>query len=174
MWSIAPRTSGGGLTCREPTPQIVADVSPWWCGRASTGVLELRPSGARQWAARLGRRSTAQPRPSRRKRRHYEHEACGTEAPPPPDPPPFEEEQRNHPRRHHLPDRIVLRCDRDARFRSGYLGPVGDAGSTVTPAIPASTNARGREEDTRCFTTRISPLTSRIGRGVFGWTVQRR
>lgn len=63
-----PRCSGGdGLTCREPTPQIVADVSPWWGGRASIGALELRPSGARQWPVRRGRRSTAQPRPSQRR-----------------------------------------------------------------------------------------------------------
>ena len=40
-----------GCTCRESTPQIVADVSPRWGGQASIGVLELRPSGARQQPA---------------------------------------------------------------------------------------------------------------------------
>lgn len=122
-----------GVTCREPTPQIVADVSPWWGGRASIGALELRPSGARQWPVGRGGRPTAQPRPSRRKKRRHEHEARIITPPPPPDPPPFEAEQRNHPRCRHLPDRIMSRRDRDARFRSGYLGSVGDAGGTVTP-----------------------------------------
>lgn len=34
MRPITPRTSDGGLTCREPTPQIVVDVSPLlvWTG----------------------------------------------------------------------------------------------------------------------------------------------
>lgn len=142
------RCSGGdGVTCREPTPQIVVDVSPWWGGRASIGVLELRPSGARQQPDRRGRRPAAQPRPSRRKRRHHEHEACSTEAHQRRDSPPFEAEQRNHSRCRHLPDRIVLRGGRDARFRGGYLGPVGCAGGTVTPpAIQNNTNIRGRKE----------------------------
>ena len=128
-----PMFWGDGLTCREPTPRIVADVSPQWCGQASIGALELRPSGARQQPVGRGRRPTAQPRPSRKRVDHCEHEARGTEAHQRHDPPPFEAEQRNHPRRRHLPDRIVLRGGRDARFRSGYLDPVGDAGSTVTP-----------------------------------------
>lgn len=54
MWLIIRCSGGDGLACREPTPQIVADVSPWWGGRASIGDLELRPSGARQWPARMG------------------------------------------------------------------------------------------------------------------------
>ena len=56
-----PMFWGDGLTCREPTPQIVADVSPRWGGRVSIGTLELRPSGARQRPVRRGRRPTAQP-----------------------------------------------------------------------------------------------------------------
>ena len=132
-WPVTRCSGGDGLTCREPIPQIVADVSPWWCGQAAIGALELRPSGARQWPVRWGRRSTAQPRPSRRKRGHHEHEARGTEAHQRRDPPPFETEQRNHPRRYHLPDGVMSRRCRDARFRGGYLGPVGDAGGTVTP-----------------------------------------
>nr|DAY13898.1 MAG TPA: hypothetical protein [Caudoviricetes sp.] len=162
------------MTCREPTPQIVADVSPWVGGQASIGGPRVKAIGSNA-AARQGeaRRPPTQPRPSQRKRRHHEHEACSTEAHQRRDLPPFETEQRNHSRRHHLPDRIMLRGGRDAWFRGGYLGPVGDAGGTVTPpAIPASTNTRGKRRGTLCFTTRISPLTLRIGRGVFGWTAQ--
>lgn len=155
---------GGGLMCREPMPQIVADVSPWRGGQVSIGALELRSLGARQQPARQGRCSTTRPGPSQRKRRHHEHGACGTEEHQRRDPPPFEAEQRNHPRRHHLPDRIVFRGGRDARFRGGYLGPVGRAGGAVTPAIPASTNTRGKREGVKCFMTRISPLTSRNGK----------
>nr|DAR91588.1 MAG TPA: hypothetical protein [Caudoviricetes sp.] len=44
----------------------------------------------------------------------------------------------------------------------------------TTPAIPNNTNTKGKREGTLCFTTRISPLTSRIGRRAFGWTAQRR
>ena len=128
-----PMFWGDGLTCLNPTPQIVADVSPPGVDRGTTGALKLRPSGARQRPVRRGRRPTAQPRPSQRKRRHYEHEARGTEAHQRRDPPPFGAEQRNHPRRHHLPDGVMFRGGRDARFRSGYLGPVGDAGGAVTP-----------------------------------------
>ena len=142
------RCSGGdGLTCREPTHHSVANVSLRWCGQASIGALELRPSGARQRPARRGRRSTAQPRPSRRKRRHHDHETCGTEAHQCCDPPRFETEQRNHSGRRHLPDGVVFRGGRDARFRGGYLGPVGRAGSTVTP--PQFRTAQTLEEEKR-------------------------
>ena len=133
MWPIIRCSGGDGLTCRGPTHQSVTDVSPWKGGQASIGALELRPSGARQWPVRRGRRSTAQPRPSLRKRGHHEHEARGTEAHQRRDPPLFEAEQRNPPGRHHLPDGVMFRGCRDARFRSGYLGPVGDDGGTVTP-----------------------------------------
>lgn len=54
MWPITRCSVGDGLTCREPTPQIVADVSPQWGGQASIDALELRPSGARQRPARVG------------------------------------------------------------------------------------------------------------------------
>ena len=153
------RTCGDGPTCREPTLRTVADVSPRWGGQASIGALELRSSGARQWPVRRGRHPATQTKPWR-KRRHHEHEACDTGAHQCCDPPLFETEQRNHPRCRHLPDRIMPRRCRDARFRGGYLGPVGCAGSTVAPAIPASTNTRGRREDAPCFMTRISLSTS--------------
>ena len=29
VWPVIRCSGGDGLTCREPTPQIVADVSPW-------------------------------------------------------------------------------------------------------------------------------------------------
>lgn len=148
MRPIAPRTSGGGLTCREPTLRTVADISPCGCGQASIGALELRPSGARQRPVRRGRRSTAQPRPSRRKRRYHEHEARSIAPPTGPDPPPFETEQRNHSRCRHLSDGVMFRCGRDAWFRGGYLGPVGDAGGTVTP--PQFRQAQTLEEETHC------------------------
>nr|DAN72602.1 MAG TPA: hypothetical protein [Caudoviricetes sp.] len=161
----------------------MSETNAPYCGRRLTLVgwtgghrrPRVKAIGSKT-VARQGeaRRPATQPRPSQRKRRHHKHEACGTEARQRCDPPPFEAEQRNHSRSHHLPDRIVLRGGWDAWFRGGYLGPVGGAGSTVTPAIPNSTNTRGRGGDTKCFTTRISPLTSRIGRGVFGWTAQRR
>ena len=57
MRSITRCSVGDGPTCREPMPQIVADVSSRWGGRASIGALELRPSGARQWPVRRGGRS---------------------------------------------------------------------------------------------------------------------
>lgn len=154
----------------------MADVSPWWGGRGEHRHPRVKAIGSKAVARQTGQTpSTAQPRPSRRKRRHHEHEARGSEAHQRCDPPPFEAEQRNHSRRRHLPDRIVSRCDRDARFRGGYLGPVGDTGSTVTPPQFRTThNIREREGGAKCFTTRISPSTSRIGRGVFGWTAQRR
>lgn len=40
MRPVTSRISGDGLMCREPTPQIVADVSPRWGGQASIGPLE--------------------------------------------------------------------------------------------------------------------------------------
>lgn len=41
--------SGGDVpTCRDQHTRSVMDVSPWVCGQAATGALELRPSGARQ------------------------------------------------------------------------------------------------------------------------------
>lgn len=97
-------------------------------------------------AARQGEatRPAAQPRQSRRKRRHHDHEARGITPLTPPDPSPFEAEQRNHSRRRHLLDRIMSRCDRHSECRGGYLGPVGDAGGTVTPAISTSTNTGGK------------------------------
>lgn len=113
-------------------PGVVADVSPRWGRRASVAALELRPSGARQQL-------------TRRKREHHDHEACGTGAHQRRAPPPFEEEQRNHPGRHHLPDRIMLRGHRDARFRSGYLVPVGCDRGTVTHRNSDNANTRGRE-----------------------------
>lgn len=130
-----PMFWGGGLSCLEPTPWSVMGVSPRWGRQAGVGTVELSPSGGKT-VARQGEagRPTTRARPSqKRKRRHYEHEARGTAPPAHPDPPPFEEEQRNHPGRHHLPDRVMFRRCGDARFRSGYLGSVGDAGGTVTP-----------------------------------------
>ena len=43
----------------------------------------------------------------------------------------------------------MSRCDRDARFRSGYLGPVGGAGSTVTPPPRNSGKHKTLEEEER-------------------------
>ena len=133
MWPIIRCSRGDGMACREPTHHSVADVSPRWGGQASTGALELRPSGARQQPARVKQGAQQHKQDHHRERgRHHDHEACGTEAHQRCDPPPFEAEQRNHSGRRHLPDRIMSRRCRDARFRSGYLGPVGDSGSTVT------------------------------------------
>lgn len=53
---LITRCSGGDrVTCREPTHQIVADVSPQWGGQASIGALELRPSGGKTVARQTGR-----------------------------------------------------------------------------------------------------------------------
>lgn len=123
----------GGLTCREPNPGVWWTSHPGGVDGGSIGALELRSSGARQRPVKRGRRPAPQLRPSRKRADHYEHEACGTEAHQRCDSPPLEAEQRNHSGRRHLPDRIVSRSGRDARFRGGYLGPVGCAGSTVTP-----------------------------------------
>lgn len=63
----------------------------------------------------------------------HEHEACGTAGHQRCDPPPFEAEQRNHSRRHHLPDRIMLRGHRNTGHCGGRLDPVGRDRGTVTP-----------------------------------------
>lgn len=135
MRPIARCSGGDGLTCREPMPQIVADVSPRWGGRASIGAIELRPPRSKTVARQTGQTPPQHSQDHHGERAgHYEHEACGTEARQRPlDSPPFEAEQRNHSGRHHLPDGVMSRCCRDARFSGGYLGPVGRAGGTVTP-----------------------------------------
>lgn len=72
------RCSGGdGLTCRKPSPHIVADVSPRWGGRARRRGSRVKVIGSKT-ATRRGGRPTAQAKPSRRKRGHHDHEACGT------------------------------------------------------------------------------------------------
>lgn len=140
-------SGGDGLTCRAPTHHGVTDVSPWWCGRASIGALDSKPSGARQQPARVKQGAQQHDQDHHRERRgHHEHEARDTEAHQRRDAPPFEAEQRNHPRRHHLPDRIMFRRRRDARFRSGHLGPVGDAGSAITPSQFRTTQTLEEEE----------------------------
>ena len=120
------------LTCPDPPLRSVTDVSPRWGGRATDRRPRVKAIGSKT-ATRQGRCPVTQPEPSQRKRRHYEHEARSTTQQQRCDPPPFETEQRNHPRRHHLPDRVMLRRDRDARLRGGHLGPVGCDRGTVTP-----------------------------------------
>nr|DAR67725.1 MAG TPA: hypothetical protein [Caudoviricetes sp.] len=36
MWPFTRCSGGDGLTCREPTPQIVADASSWWVDRRAS------------------------------------------------------------------------------------------------------------------------------------------
>lgn len=133
-------------------PQSVADVSSWWGGRGSIGALELRPSGARQQPARV--KQGAQQHQDHHREENRRYEARSTTLPTGPDPPPFEEERRNHSRRHHLPDRIMSRGGRDARFRSSYLGPVGDAGSAVTPPQFRQAQTLGEEKGAHCVLRR--------------------
>lgn len=79
MRPIVRCSRGDGPMCRGPESPSVADVSPWWGGRANVRVLGLRSSGARQQSASRGRRPATQAKPWR-KRRHHEHETRGIEA----------------------------------------------------------------------------------------------
>ena len=122
----------GGVDASEPNTSELwrtSHIGGWTGERQGPRVKAI---GARQQPVRRGRRPAAQPRPSQRKRRHHEHEACGTEAHQRRNPTPFEAEQRNHPGRHHLPDRIMLRRGRDARCRGDHLGSMGGDRGAVT------------------------------------------
>nr|DAQ71899.1 MAG TPA: hypothetical protein [Caudoviricetes sp.] len=72
MWSTMPRLSwcfrGDGLTCRNPTPRIVADVSPRRGGQWGVRAPRVKGIGSKT-AARRGGLPATQPRPSQRKRR---------------------------------------------------------------------------------------------------------
>nr|DAK32107.1 MAG TPA: hypothetical protein [Caudoviricetes sp.] len=132
VYPITRCSGGDGVTCREPTPPRLWRTSHLWVWIGEHRCHRVKAIGSKT-AARQAERllHTTIKTTTGRESRYYE--ARDATSPTQPSRAPFEAEQRNHPRRHHLPDRIMSRRDRDARFRSGYLGPVGDAGSTVTP-----------------------------------------
>lgn len=139
------RSGVTGLTCLDPTHRSVADVSPPGCGQGEHQGPRLEAIGSKTTAPTDGAYAPQHKPNHGGKRRHHEHEACGTEAHQRCDPPPFETEQRNHPGRHHLPDSVMLRRCGDARCRGGHMGPVGRTRGTVTPRNSDNTNSRGRE-----------------------------
>lgn len=134
VWPITRCSGGDGVdVSRDRHPDCGGRLTPvGWTGEHRRP--RVKAIGSKTIARRTGQTLPQHNQDHHGERRgHHEHEACGTKVHQRRDPPPFEAEQRNHPRRRHLPDRIVLRRCRDARFRGGYLGPVGHAGSTVTP-----------------------------------------
>lgn len=60
----------------------------------------------------------------------------------------------------------MSRRRRDARFRGGYLGPMGDAGSTVTPRNSGNTNTEG-EEDIMFYAAHFTIDITNWSRGIW-------